>query len=160
MANLGGKLAVLALALALPWLAEAAGYGFLTGVASRILIFGLAALSLNLILGYGGMVSFGHAAFFGTGAYVVGILSHHATLGEPLMTWPVEIGGTESALIAWPAAMLVAALLALAIGALRLRTVAVKDRPCADFPYKDAEGAYDPAVLLDLDYTVFMPRRA
>lgn len=122
MANLGGKLAVLALALALPWLAEAAGYGFLTGVASRILIFGLAALSLNLILGYGGMVSFGHAAFFGTGAYVVGILSHHATLGEPLMTWPVEIGGTESALIAWPAAMLVAALLALAVGALSLRT--------------------------------------
>jgi 2-methylfumaryl-CoA hydratase len=45
------------------------------------------------------------------------------------------------------------------LGALRLRTVAVKDRPCADFPYRDAEGAYDPAVLLDLDYTVFMPRR-
>ena len=45
------------------------------------------------------------------------------------------------------------------LGALRLRTVAVKDRPCADFPYRDAEGTYNPAVLLDLDYTVFMPRR-
>jgi 2-methylfumaryl-CoA hydratase len=46
------------------------------------------------------------------------------------------------------------------LGALRLRTVAVKDRAAADFPYRDAEGAYDPSVLLDLDYTVFMPRRA
>ncbi|MEE8535058.1 MAG: MaoC family dehydratase [Kiloniellales bacterium] len=45
------------------------------------------------------------------------------------------------------------------LGALRLRTVAVKDRSCADFPYRDADGKYDPAVLLDLDYTVFMPRR-
>jgi 2-methylfumaryl-CoA hydratase len=45
------------------------------------------------------------------------------------------------------------------LGALRLRTVAVKDRSCADFPYQDTNDAYDPAVLLDLDYTVFMPRR-
>ncbi len=45
------------------------------------------------------------------------------------------------------------------VGALRLRTVAAKDRPCADFPYKDAEGKYDPAVVLDLDYTVLLPRR-
>ena len=45
------------------------------------------------------------------------------------------------------------------LGALRLRTVAAKDRACADFPYKDGAGAYDPAVVLDLDYTVLMPRR-
>ena len=44
------------------------------------------------------------------------------------------------------------------LGALRLRTVAAKDRPCADFPRKDAEGRYDPAVLLDLDYWVLLPR--
>lgn len=44
-------------------------------------------------------------------------------------------------------------------GALRLRTVACKNRPCHDFPYQDAEGAYDPAVVLDLDYTVLLPRR-
>ncbi len=43
-------------------------------------------------------------------------------------------------------------------GALRLRTVAAKDRPCADFPLKDAEGKYDPSVLLDLDYWVLLPR--
>jgi 2-methylfumaryl-CoA hydratase len=45
------------------------------------------------------------------------------------------------------------------LGALRLRTVATKDRPGADFPYKDGEGKYDPTVVLDLDYTVLMPRR-
>ncbi|HEX9369670.1 MAG TPA: MaoC family dehydratase [Roseiflexaceae bacterium] len=45
------------------------------------------------------------------------------------------------------------------IGAVRVRTVATKDRPCHDFPYQDAEGKYDPAVVLDFDYTVLMPRR-
>ncbi|MGF1609199.1 MAG: MaoC family dehydratase [Kiloniellales bacterium] len=45
------------------------------------------------------------------------------------------------------------------VGALRLRTVATKDRPCADFPYQGAEGKLDPAVVLDLDYTVLLPRR-
>ena len=44
------------------------------------------------------------------------------------------------------------------LGALRLRTIAAKDRPCADFPLKDAEGKYDPGVLLDLDYWVLLPR--
>ena len=45
------------------------------------------------------------------------------------------------------------------IGALRLRTLAAKDRACADFPDRDADGKYDPAVVLDFDYTVLMPRR-
>ena len=45
------------------------------------------------------------------------------------------------------------------VGALRVRTVAAKDRACHDFPYQDAAGAYDPAVVLDFDYTVLMPRR-
>jgi len=45
------------------------------------------------------------------------------------------------------------------VGALRVRTVAAKDRPCADFPYKLDERSYDPSVLLDFDYTVLMPRR-
>lgn len=45
------------------------------------------------------------------------------------------------------------------VGALRLRTVATKDRPCAEFPYKTPDGRYDPSVLLDFDYTVLMPRR-
>jgi 2-methylfumaryl-CoA hydratase len=45
------------------------------------------------------------------------------------------------------------------LGVLRLRTVATKDRPCADFPYKKSDGQYDPAVVLDLDYDVLMPAR-
>lgn len=45
------------------------------------------------------------------------------------------------------------------VGALRLRTVAAKDRPCHDFPLKSDDGRHDPAVVLDLDYTVLMPRR-
>ncbi len=46
------------------------------------------------------------------------------------------------------------------LGALRLRSVATKDQPCANFPYKITDGGYDPSVLLDFDYTVLMPRRA
>ena len=80
---------------------------FYVSFASRIMIYALAATSLNLILGFGGMVSFGHAAFFGAGAYTVGIL-----MAE----------GVDSAWLSWPLAMLVAALLALVIGAVSLRT--------------------------------------
>ena len=68
------------------------------------------------------MVSFGHAAFFGIGAYVVGILAQHATYGQPIMTWPLTIPGTTQAVIVWPLAMLVAGLFALVIGAICLRT--------------------------------------
>ena len=45
------------------------------------------------------------------------------------------------------------------VGALRLRTVATKDRTCEDFPYKGEDGTYLPEVVLDLDYTVLVPRR-
>ena len=45
------------------------------------------------------------------------------------------------------------------VGALRLRTVATKDRPCHDHPYKLEDGRYDPSVVLDFDYTVLIPRR-
>jgi branched-chain amino acid transport system permease protein len=100
-------LPALALLVALPPLAQAADGEFYIGLASRILIYALAATSLNLILGFGGMVSFGHAAYVGVGAYTVGILMQ---------------SGVASAWIAWPAAMLAAALAALAIGAISLRT--------------------------------------
>jgi branched-chain amino acid transport system permease protein len=115
-------LAALALLLLLPAVVRGLGIDYAVGVATRMLIFALAGASLNLILGYGGMVSFGHAAFFGAGAYVVAILSQHATYGEPLMTWPFVIEGTESALVAWPLAMAASALLALLIGLVCLRT--------------------------------------
>jgi branched-chain amino acid transport system permease protein len=80
---------------------------FYISFATRVLIYAMAAASLNLVLGYGGMVSFGHAAFFGAGAYIVGILAAE---------------GVRSLWLAWPAAIAVAALGALAIGAISLRT--------------------------------------
>ncbi len=104
------SLPLLALLILLPTAATVLGEAFYIGVASRILIFALAATSLNLILGFGGMVSFGHAAFVGVGAYTVGILMQ---------------GGITSAWIAWPAAVLAGALFALAIGAISLRTKGV-----------------------------------
>ncbi|HEX2011382.1 MAG TPA: branched-chain amino acid ABC transporter permease [Roseateles sp.] len=98
---------LLALLAALPPLLAAFGLEFYIGVASRVLIFAIAASSLNLILGFGGLVSFGHAAFVGLGAYTVGILMD---------------AGVASAWIAWPAAMLVSGLAAALIGAVSLRT--------------------------------------
>ena len=97
----------LALAIAFPLVAGQFDLGFYVSFASRVMIYAIAATSLNLILGYGGMVSFGHAAFFGAGAYPVAIA----------MTY-----GLDSAWLAWPLAMLVAAAVALLIGALSLRT--------------------------------------
>ncbi len=112
----------LAFALALPLLAGVLGLDYAVGIATRILILALAGIGLNLILGFGGMVSFGHAAFFGLGAYTVAILSHHDMTGEAFATWPFEIGGTVAAILAWPLAMAVCALAALVIGAISLRT--------------------------------------
>ena len=89
--------------LALPWLMQTLDQSFYVSLASRVLIFALAATSLNLVIGFGGMVSFGHAAFFGAGAYTVAILAEN---------------GVVSAALAWPLALTVAALLALLIGAL------------------------------------------
>ncbi len=115
----------LVLLLALPFLAEAAGEPFFVNIAIRVLIYALAALSLDLILGFGGMVSFGHAAFLGIGAYAVGILTHHQVEGSVLPFLPWDWGGTSQALIQWPLAMLVSGLFALVIGALSLRTSGV-----------------------------------
>jgi branched-chain amino acid transport system permease protein len=98
---------VLAFAIALPLALKAGDQLFYLSFASRILITALAASSLNLLLGYGGMVSFGHAAFVGTGAYVASI-----ALAE----------GVASAWLGWPAALLASGLAALAIGAVSLRT--------------------------------------
>ncbi|OWQ88708.1 branched-chain amino acid ABC transporter permease [Roseateles aquatilis] len=99
--------ALLAALAALPPLLQASGLEFYTVVATRVLIFAMAAASLNLILGFGGLVSFGHAAYVGLGGYTVGVLMD---------------AGVASAWIAWPAAMAVSGLAAAAIGAVCLRT--------------------------------------
>lgn len=100
-------LVLLILFAAVPALANAADLGFATQLVSRIMIYAIAALSLDLILGYGAMVSFGHAAFVGIGAYAVGIASAHDV-------W--------DAAITFPMAMLAGGLFALVTGAICLRT--------------------------------------
>jgi branched-chain amino acid transport system permease protein len=117
-------LAVLALlAAALPMIADAAGVPATTGIATQIACLSIAAASLNLVLGHGGMVSFGHAAYFGLGGYAVGILWEHFRLGEPILG---VIPGSNELLVTLPAAMIVAGLAAAAIGALSLRTSGVQ----------------------------------
>ena len=102
------RVAVVAVLLvALPLVMQALGYLFYVSFASRVLIYAIAATSLNLVLGYGGMLSFGHAAFVGAGAYTASIF-----IAE----------GMTSAWLGWPAAIVVSALLAWIIGAISLRT--------------------------------------
>jgi len=91
----------------LPVYVAAGGNNFLLILFTRIVILALGATSLNLILGYGGMVSFGHAVYLGIGGYVVGILAKE---------------GINAGLVQWPLALIVSALFALVIGALSLRT--------------------------------------
>lgn len=106
----------------LPVLAVALDEPFLLSLFSRVLIYGLAAASLDLIVGYGGMISFGHAAYFGAGAYMVGILAFHDYQGEPVLSWPLIMAGTNSGLVALPLATAAGALLAMLFGAICLRT--------------------------------------
>jgi len=93
--------------LLLPLYSALSGNIFILTLFTRIIIFALAAASLNLIMGYGGMMSFGHAAYLGIGGYAVGMLAFE---------------GTGSGFIQWPVALAASALYALVIGALSLRT--------------------------------------
>jgi branched-chain amino acid transport system permease protein len=108
--------------LVLPVAAGLADEPYLVSLFSRILIYALAAVSLDLMLGFGGMVSLGHAAFVGIGAYVIAILSLHGFEGTPVISWPMTITGSESALLLWPAAVVLSSGAAAVIGALSLRT--------------------------------------
>ncbi|HEX9464290.1 MAG TPA: branched-chain amino acid ABC transporter permease [Alphaproteobacteria bacterium] len=94
---------LIAAAVAVPALGET----YYTRFATQIAIYGLAALSVDLLLGYAGLITFGQAALFGVGAYAAGILT---------------VAGVTSAFVVWPAAMLVAMAFALVIGVLSLRT--------------------------------------
>ena len=97
---------VIGLAL-LPLYVALTGDRFMLTLFTRIVILAMAAVSLNLILGYGGMMSFGHAVYLGLGGYTVAILGFE---------------GVKSGFVQWPAALAVSALFALVVGALSLRT--------------------------------------
>jgi branched-chain amino acid transport system permease protein len=98
---------VLVLLALVPVYAALSGNAFLLSLFTRVVILAMAAVSLNLIMGFGGMVSFGHAAYLGIGGYVIGILAKE---------------GVNSGFVQWPLALAVSALFALAVGALSLRT--------------------------------------
>ncbi len=98
------------LALALVAMTPVIGQPYVTRFATSVLIFGLVAMSLDLLVGYGGMVSFGHAAFFGLGAYATAILGFH---------------GIHSVFVAVPVAITAASAAAFVIGGVSLRTSGV-----------------------------------
>jgi branched-chain amino acid transport system permease protein len=95
---------------AVPAVAWAMDQPFYLDLFTRVMVFAIAALSLDLILGYGGLVSFGHAAYLGLGSYAVGILDHY---------------GIDNGFIQFGAAAGVSALTALFVGAISLRTTGV-----------------------------------
>ena len=117
---------VLAIALvAVPVIALGMDEPFIITLATKVAILAMAGVGLNLVLGYGGLVSFGHAAFFGIGGYAAGILASHALNYEPIMESPFLIEGTTQMIVIWIVALIVSGLVALAIGAITLRTSGV-----------------------------------
>ena len=94
----------------LPFAAMLGPEKYTLSLVTRVMIFALAAISLDLILGYGALVSFGHAAFLGIGGYAVGILAAH---------------GFQDAALQMPVALLASGLFALLTGAISLRTKGV-----------------------------------
>ncbi len=107
--NVGGVVSALLVAglVLLPLYSHLSGNVFVLTMFTRIVIMALAAASLNLIMGYGGMMSFGHAAYLGIGGYAVGMLAQE---------------GIGSGFIQFPVALAASAVFALVIGALSLRT--------------------------------------
>src|SRR6516225_3954495 len=105
--RIGLNIAAIATLAIVPAYAALTGNAFALTLFTRVVILALAALSLNLIMGFGGMVSFGHAAYLGIGGYAVGILAKEG-IGSGFVQWPIAVG--------------TAALYALVVGALSLRT--------------------------------------
>lgn len=108
--------AVLAVLAVSPFVLEPLGYGYLQSTMTRVAIYGMAAVALDFIVGYGGLVSLGHALFLGVGSYTTGILIFH--LDD-------RVWATDQALVAWPLAVLLGAGFGWVFGALALRTRAV-----------------------------------
>src|SRR5690554_1767355 len=102
--------------------AQAIGETFYVTLATRIAILALAATGLNIALGLGGLVSFGHAAFFGIGGYAAGILATHAFNQEPLF---FGFNGSQQMLVIWLTSLVASGLVAAVIGAISLRTSGV-----------------------------------
>jgi 2-methylfumaryl-CoA hydratase len=108
----------------------------------RRLIYGGHIISLARALSFNGLANAFKVLAINGGRHVAPTFAGHTVYAWSEVLAKLELPGRRD------------------LGALRLRTVATKDKPCADLPHKAADGNYDPAVVLDFDYTVLMPRRA
>jgi len=111
--------------LALPLWAVVVDEPFTITLVTRAVILALAAVGLNIALGIGGLVSFGHAVFFGIGGYAMGILAYHAQTYTVLDMGLFSVPGTKSMPIIWLVATALSAVIAVLIGLLSLRTSGV-----------------------------------
>ena len=116
---------ILSIFLIIPLWAFVTDEPFTITLMTRATVFALAAVGLNIALGLGGLVSLGHAVFFGIGGYSMGILAFHAQTYTPLMEWPMLVSGSKSMPLIWINAVIMSALAALLIGILSLRTSGV-----------------------------------
>ena len=119
------NIALLAGLVLVPLVAHVVDEPFTITLATRAVILALAAVGLNIALGLGGLVSLGHAVFFGIGGYAMGILAHHAQSYSALTEWPFLIEGTKSMPVIWLVAVIVSVAAAYVIGLLSLRTSGV-----------------------------------
>lgn len=113
-----------------------------SGRLGAVIVYGGVVISLARALSFNGLGNALHVLAINAGAHANPCVS-----GDTVFAWSevldkADLPGRADA------------------GALRLRSVAVKDRPCDDFPHRQSDGRYDPSVLLDLDYWVLMPKRA
>jgi 2-methylfumaryl-CoA hydratase len=114
-------------------------FGARQGRFGQRLIYGGHVISIARALSFNGFANAFHVAAINGGRHVAPLFAGGTVFAWSEVLAKAELPGRED------------------VGALRLRTVATRDRPCADFPYKTGE-EYDPAVLLDLDYWVLIPR--
>jgi branched-chain amino acid transport system permease protein len=105
-----------------PPVAQALDDPFLIKVFTRVIVFGIAAVALNLVVGFSDLISLLQAGFIGVGGYTVAILAHHDFNGEPLITWPLALAGTSNLAVALPLGALIAALVAAVTGLICQRT--------------------------------------
>jgi len=105
----------------------------------RRLIYGGHVISLARALSFNGLANAFHIAGINGGRHVAPLFAGGTVFAWSQVAARAELPGRDD------------------VGALRLRTIATKDRPCADFPHKGGED-YDPAVILDLDYWALIPR--
>lgn len=115
------------------------GFSAAQGRFGKRLIYGGHVISLARAISFNGLANAFHIAAINGGRHVAPLFAGGTVFAWSEVLAASEVPGRSD------------------VGALRLRTVATKDRPCADFPYKTGE-EYDPAVLLDLDYWVLIPR--